>query len=167
MSDSESSDDLDTLGLSLRSKLHTITTLLALMQPKSVPEKRSFSIFNDFQRQRLRILQAFRVVIVREDEVVTTAAYTSFKPPPQLNTFALNKSVQPYILLVMQELQEEYNFGSDLRVPPDPRKTFIHNPCEDTYFKSRQAANHDVLSNDGQSYWSDVLNDPWQFLEMR
>jgi len=77
------------------------------------------------------------------------------------------KSVQPYILLVMQELQEEYNFGSDLRVPPDPRKTFIHNPCEDTYFKSRQAANHDVLSNDGQSYWSDVLNDPWQFLEMR
>src|SRR6266849_1031476 len=165
MSDSESSDDLDTLGLSLRSKFHTITTLLALTQPESVLEKRSFSILNDFQHQRLRILQAFRAVIARKEEVVTTAAYTSFKPPPQLNTFALTRdnSIRPYILVVMQELQEEYNFGSDLGVPPDPRKTFINNPCEDTFL---QAANHDVLSNDGQSYWSDVLNDPWQFLEM-
>lgn len=163
---SDSVSDLEALDL-LRSKFRTVTTLLALTQPQPVLERRSFPILKDSQRKRLRILQAFRAVIVREVEVVTTAAYTSFKPPTQLNTFVLNKDIESYNLVVMQELQEEYKFGSDLGVPLDSRKTtvtVIGNPCED---QSLRAANHDVVFNDGRSYWSDVLNDPWEFLEKR
>lgn len=66
----------------------------------------------------------------------------------------------------MESLSQNHRVGPGFAEFADlHRIVMVCNPDnDDAHFKSLDT-NQDVVSVDGQSYWSDVLNDPWQFLE--
>lgn len=115
---------------------------------------------NDAQRQRLHILHAFHDLLVRRRaEAFATTACKSFGS--SLSELA-SCSSESYTLFAMAE---EYSFGSDLVDPLGLHKPTAAIDSPDGNFSPPGANPGEVVCISGQSYWSSILQDPWQFLD--
>lgn len=114
------------------------------------------------QSLRLKILEAFRTLLVRKSsDVCAAAAFNpsiSFEPSPQNDTSCIPELKKSYTFFVMQELQSDHHFEPDSDL--DLRKH--------THFSSMDSdANQDVACISGEPFWLSVLENPWNALGNR